>query len=374
MRLVLPRKQQAIVKGHKGVSKSGLTLANGLINSKIGIWKDMDDLVALHPELGKVRQGVAESLSMARAGNTLSAYSTPVTEWQRYSEEFNKVPFPVDQGLFMFFLQSRIDYDKAKGNKAGGLCNRVYALDLVCSMLGVTGPGSLAPVRAMLEAGRRQLGRPTVKKLPCNKELLVRLVINLVPQNGTPQNLCDLRTAVFCLLGFVLEGRRNEIAAICPSDITDYGNYMVAFIEVRKCSQYREGAFVPFMDSGDVRGACNLLRYFLSLIPEGNPDVPIFRHLDWGKVKGWIWRPRCIGYTRMSETVKEGLRAIGVDSGLYGLHSFRSGAATEVGKDVSIDPRLHNKHGGWAPGSTAKDGYIEESEENLLRIPLHLAV
>ena len=73
----------------------------------------------------------------------------------------------------------------------------------------------------------------------------------------------------------------------------------------------------------------------------------------------------------MSETVKEGLRAIGVESGLYGLHSFRSGAATEVGKDTILDT---SKHGGWAPGSSAKDSYIAESEENLLRIPLHLAV
>jgi len=59
---------------------------------------------------------------------------------------------------------------------------------------------------------------------------------------------------------------------------------------------------------------------------------------------------------------------------LYGLHSFRSGAATEVGKDTSIDSRLHDRHGGWAVNSTAKDGYIEESEENLLRVPMHLSI
>jgi hypothetical protein len=128
------------------------------------------------------------------------------------------------------------------------------------------------------------------------------------------------------------------------------------------------------MDSGEVRGACSLLRLYLALIPVGHADVPIFRHIDRGSVKGWIWRPRSIGYSRMSELVKEALRKVGVDSGLYGLHSFRSGAATEVGKDTSIDSRLHDRHGGWAAGSAAKDGYIEESEENLLRVPLCLRI
>jgi hypothetical protein len=46
MRLMLPKKQDAVVKGHKGVRNSGMGLANGLINSNIGIWRDTDQLVA----------------------------------------------------------------------------------------------------------------------------------------------------------------------------------------------------------------------------------------------------------------------------------------------------------------------------------------
>ena len=372
---MLPRKSQAVVKGHKGVSQAGRSLALGLVNSGLGIWRDMDQLVADNPELEDLREEVAESLTMSRANKTLDAYKTPVDEWQEFAEKFKCRQFPVEEAAFLLFLQNRINYDKSKGNKEGGLLNRVYGVDLVCNMLGVEGPGGLGSVKSLMESARRQLGRPTQKKLPCDKPLLVRLIKELVPDPSLKgQNITDLRTAIFCLLGFVLEGRWVEVSQLCPDDITDYGNYMVAFIEVRKCSQHREGAFVPFIDSGEVRGACTLLRLFLAMIPPGNPSIPIFKHIDFGKVKGFIWRDRSIGYSRMSECVKKGLVRIDVDSNLFGLHSFRSGAATEVGKDSTIDSRLHDRHGGWAAGSGAKDGYIEESAENLLRIPMHLRV
>jgi hypothetical protein len=93
-----------------------------------------------------LREGAAKSLTMPRASNTPVAYSTRVNEWHDYSLGYGRHPFPVDEGLFMFFLQARIEYDRDEGNKAGGLCNRVYAIDLVCSLLGVDGPGKLVPV------------------------------------------------------------------------------------------------------------------------------------------------------------------------------------------------------------------------------------
>lgn len=374
-RLTLPSKASAVVKGHQGVSKSGMVLAETLIASQRGLWADMEQMVGEHPELEGLREGVALSLTMSKADSTMDAYRTPVREWQDFCDEFHCRPFPVDAAPFLLFLQKRIGYDHEQGNKVGGLLNRVYGVDLACAMMGVDGPGVLPAVKLMMESARRQLGRPTIKKRACDKPLLTDLILVLVPDVTLEgQNLLDLRTAVFSLLGFVLEGRWAEVSRLCPSDITDYGTHMVAFIEVRKTSQHREGCFVPFIDSGEVRGACTLTRSFLAMIPGGHPDVPIFRHIDWGKVKGWIWRAKSIGYSRMSELVKDGLKRVGVDSSLYGLHSFRSGAATEVGKDTSIDSRLHDRHGGWAAGSAAKDGYIEESEENLLRVPLRLSV
>ena len=53
----------------------------------------------------------------------------------------------------------------------------------------------------------------------------------------------------------------------------------------------------------------------------------------------------------MSECVKAALLAIGEDPARYGLHSSRSGAATEVASRPDFDPKGLEKHGGWVPGS-----------------------
>jgi hypothetical protein len=374
-RVVLPSKKDAVIRGHKGVSQEGMVLAEGLKGfSGGGVWSEMNALVDNHPALGELRDQMASSMTMSKAASTLKSYNAPVNEWQDFCGSIGYPAFPVDTAVFLLFLQSRLNYDKEKGNKVGGLLHCVYGVDLLCHMLGFPGPGLQPQVQLMVESARKQLGRPIVKKKACNKGLVVKVVDALVTSATLEgQNLCDLRTAVFCLLGFVLEGRWAEVSELCTHDFTDYDSHMVAFIEVRKCDQHREGSFVPFVDSKESKGACTLLRAYLALIPAGHDNVPIFRRLDYGKIVGWIWRPKSIGYTRMSECVKKALKSIGVDSTLFGLHSFRAGAATEIGGS-DIDSRLHERHGGWAAGSGAKDGYIEETTENLMRIPLHLSV
>ena len=138
---------------------------------------------------------------------------------------------------------------------------------------------------------------------------------------------------------------------------------------MRKCDKFREGSVVPFVDSGEVKGVCNLLRVFLSLMPEGGDQLPLFRRIDRGKVRGQFFRPAGIGYSRMSELVKEALSQIGEDPDRYGLHSFRAGAATEVASKPGFDPRGLEKHGGWAPNSSSMPGYIEDTEDVALIVP-----
>jgi hypothetical protein len=102
--------------------------------------------------------------------------------------------------------------------------------------------------------------------------------------------------------------------------------------------------------------------------------LPLFRRIDRGKVRGQYFRPEGIGYSRMSECVKAALLAIGEDPTRYGLHSFRSGGATEVASRPDFDPRGLEKHGGWAPNSGSMPGYIEDSAVVAMIVPNLLAL
>ena len=374
--LSLPGRAERVTKGHKGPTGAQLKMASSLSGSGIGIWGEMDKLVAADPSLSVLRDGCAEAMVMAKAANTTATYKGPVGKWQLFAADKGCAePFPVNEALFLMFLTEELDRAKDKGLKAGVLLNCVYGVNLVCAMLSVPGPGILSSVSLMISSARLQLARPTVRKKAASKLVIAKLCDHLLPGDDPAKWVwINLRTALYASLGFVLTGRWAELSDLLPADLTDYGEHFAAFIEVRKCDQFREGSVVPFVDSGEVKGACNLLRVFMGLMPERTELLPLFRRIDRGRVRGQYFRTEGIGYSRMSECVKAALLAIGEDPNRYGLHSFRSGGATEVASRPDFDPRGLEKHGGWAPNSGSMPGYIEDSAVVAMIVPNLLAL
>ena len=374
--LTLPGRAERVTKGHKGPTGAQLELASSLSESGVGIWSEMDKLVTADPSLSVLRDGCAEAMVMAKAANTTATYKGAVGRWQLFAAGRGcSVPFPVNEALFLLFLTEELSRARDKGLKAGVVLNCVYGVNLVCAMLSVPGPGTLASVSLMTSSARLQLARPTVRKKAASKLVIAKLCDHLLPGcDPSKWDWINLRTALFASLGFVLTGRWSELNELIPADLTDYGEHFAAFIEVRKCDQFREGSVVPFVNTGEIKGVCNLLRVFMGLMPEGSELKPLFRRIDRGKVRGQFFRSEGIGYSRMSECVKDALVAIGEDPKRYGLHSFRSGGATEVASRPGFDPRGLEKHGGWAPNSGSMPGYIEDSAVIAMIVPNLLAL
>jgi hypothetical protein len=374
--LTLPGRAERVTKGHKGPTGAQLELASSLSESGVGIWSEMDKLVTADPSLSVLRDGCAEAMVMAKAANTTATYKGAVGRWQLFAAGRGcSVPFPVNEALFLLFLTEELSRARDKGLKAGVVLNCVYGVNLVCAMLSVPGPGTLASVSLMTSSARLQLARPTVRKKAASKLVIAKLCDHLLPGcDPSKWDWINLRTALFASLGFVLTGRWSELNELIPADLTDHGEHFAAFIEVRKCDQFREGSVVPFVNTGEIKGVCNLLRVFMGLMPEGSELQPLFRRIDRGKVRGQFFRSEGIGYSRMSECVKDALVAIGEDPKRYGLHSFRSGGATEVASRPGFDPRGLEKHGGWAPNSGSMPGYIEDSAVIAMIVPNLLAL
>ena len=51
--------------------------------------------------------------------------------------------------------------------------------------------------------------------------------------------------------------------------------------------------------------------------------------------------------------------SIGCDKSMFGLHSLRSGGATQAAKN-NVSDRLFKAHGHWR-SENAKDGYVQDS-------------
>jgi len=213
LHLSLPGRAERVTKGHLGPSEAQLRMASSLAGSGVGVWADMDQLVAGEPSLAALRDSCAQALVMARASNTTATYKGPVVKWQEFAAARGCVAaFPVVEAVFLLFIAAELDRAKGKGLKSGVVLNCVYGVDLVCSMLSVPGPSSLSSVQLMVTSARLQLARPVVKKKAATKSVVARLCDSLLPGSDPAQwDWAKLRTALFATLGFVLTGRWAEL-------------------------------------------------------------------------------------------------------------------------------------------------------------------
>ena len=110
---------------------------------------------------------------------------------------------------------------------------------------------------------------------------------------------------------------------------------------------------MPIYDSGDSRSACALIRAVLAAVGIAGNHLPIFRKIGTGSKRGTYLRTQALSYGRVMELVRELMKAVDMDPDRFGLHSFRSGAASYANAQPNIPNRLKERHGGWAPGSTS---------------------
>ena len=91
---------ERVTKGHKGPTGAQLKMASSLSGSGIGIWGEMNKLVAADPSLYVLRDGCAEAMVMAKAANTTATYKGPVGKWQLFAADKGCVePFPVNEAF-----------------------------------------------------------------------------------------------------------------------------------------------------------------------------------------------------------------------------------------------------------------------------------
>ena len=161
---------------------------------------------------------------------------------------------------------------------------------------------------------------------------------------------------------------------LCGDNFFDYGAYIVVFVEHRKIDQFRQGEFVPIYDSGDSRSACALIRAVLAVVGTTGSHLPIFRKVGTGSKRGTSLMTQALSYRRVRELVRELMKAVGMDPDRFGLHSFRSGAASHANAQPNIPNMLKERHGGWDPGSTSAVGYVHEIVVTSLMVPQALSL
>ena len=219
-------------------------------------------------------------------------------------------------------------------------------------------------VKQLLEACTRILGTcPKSRKMPITADQVKEVV-----RKFGGGNLSELQITCLISIGFKAFLRWDDLKDLRRHDLIITGVHMSIALAKRKNDQFREGSLILVACSHSSSCPVAVTERFLLTGGHHQSDY-LFRKICHTK-QSFSLCPQPLTYSRASELVRKQLKAMWLNLKQYGLHSLRSGGASAAAA-AEIPDRLLMRHGGWRSES-AKNMYIQETEETLLRVSREL--
>ena len=321
---------------------------------------------------GSIKQLIVDCFR-SRAVSTVKRYMKEVVMFLKFQTDRGLAgSFPatvVHLSLYLSLLLGK--------RKVGAVSIAYAALKWVHGILPVErNPLDCGLCRNLVEAEKRQRTSAVTKKEPASPDLIKAIMSRYGKENST---LKDLRIATMCALSFAGLFRSKELLNIRICDIKVFTDYIIIHVPCSKTDVYRQGQDV-FISKSHKESCPGLLleRYLAKAKISVNDSTEyLFKNVIYLKSSNhYILGNKIVSYTRFRELFKECLRELGYDDKQYSLHSFRSGGATTIVKnlkDVSSKERLLKLHGRWK-SDIAKDMYVKEDIQERLSVSKSLGL
>ncbi|XP_069114860.1 uncharacterized protein [Argopecten irradians] len=271
--------------------------------------------------LDKVTQ-IPELLESSRAVNTCKAYKRGFLRWKKWAINSGiklEDTLPAKPLHVAIYLTSIIQ----TANSPSPLVNVFYSLKWFHDIFDFKSPTDSKLVVNILEAGKRKLARPVIKKEP----VTIRMLSDMFDFLFMEGNSKNQRIICASLLGYAGFLRSEELLKIKRSDIVIDSTHMRVFIESSKTDKYRDGAWIVISRTGTkLCPVVNIERYFEWLGVDESDDVHLLCNLS-----------------ALKELIKAFKPHVN-DISKYCLHSLRSGGATAAA-NRGIGDRLFKRHG-----------------------------
>ena len=306
-------------------------------------------------------------LIRSRANSTLQKYDNYFSQWESWAVNFNEItPFPAESIYVSLYLTSLIQENKSYSV----IESTLFAIKHYHVFAGAIDPTCNALVNYIAEAAKRMNNRQTKKKEPLLFEHLTKIFENIGKKEST---LLDFRNFTLMVVSFAGFLRYSEVSNLTLGDIVFEPTFMRLFIEQSKTDQYREGHWVFIAKTVSEICPVKTLNMYITRAGIELHDEFLFRGLSFFKSKGihkLRKKNKPISYSTARLHVLDLIKGIGLNEKLFGLHSLRSGGATEAARN-GVPDRLFQNHGRWK-SEKIKDGYVRDKLEDLLRVSLNL--
>lgn len=314
-----------------------------------------------------VRAGIADS--------TDQAYRRDFEEFTTWCREVGRRPLPAAPETVTHYISHLTRTPRKRTGRPYGpaTLERVIAgIRTMHSAAGVSPPVTKG-ARKVVDGYRKRLSESRDPAAQPNKTspalpAVLRRALSVVDR----ARLKGKRDAAILLLGFALAARASELVALDVESITEPEEVAGVGLRVRLYRKKVKKWQNPTVKYGADPATCPVRAvrtYLAALADAGHTTGPLFLRIDrWDYLAPPIYRAgKQIGdptgrmtEDAVSDVVELSMAAVGM-SGRWRSHSLRRGFATAA-RIARADPIDSSRHGGWADGSKAYQGYVEEAD------------
>ncbi|WP_254876229.1 site-specific integrase [Streptomyces sp. CAI-85] len=312
-----------------------------------------------------------DALAAGTADSTRRAYSTDWATFTDWCASTGHLPLPATPECIVEYVTALTTTPRPKTGRpySPSSIERAVAAIRTAHTTANLVPPSTKGARIVLRGYRDRLARakdPAAKARKAQPAVASALRAMLAVLDR--DTLIGKRDAALLLLGFASAARVSELVALDLADVPEGENGIEASVYRKKIKSFSDTA-VPFGSNPatcPVR-AVRALREAMAGV--GRTDGPLFVRVDrHGRIAPPMYRRGVpIGDTSgrltaqaAAQVVERTADAAGLD-GQWSGHSLRRGFATAARKAGHDLVRI-GRHGGWADGSRALLGYMEDSD------------
>ena len=314
------------------------------------------------PYLVSLRDAIPSTIIQDVAKSTRDKYCYAFAAWSKWASSHQIKTFPASGEFVALYL---MHLAKSQGGM-GPLISLVSAMSWFHSKHCLPSPSNHPLVIQILASSKRSKSRPVIRKVP----VLPSHIYTLFSKFFSPSMaLDDLQTLTMISIGFAGFLRFNDLAQLKHDHIKFFPSSCSLFLEKRKNDQYRSGNTVWLASSGKITCPVSILRSFISR-SGSTPGSPLFRKISHGHSISFRSSP--ITYSRARENFLEIFTRAGLGHLDIGLHSLRSGGASQASR-AGVDDESIRRHGSWR-SLTSHLNYIQESPSSLLHVAKSLNI
>lgn len=312
-----------------------------------------------------------EALAAGTADSTRRAYSSDWAEFTAWCTANARHPLPASPETVVEYVAALTTTPRPRTGRpySPSSIDRAVAAIRTAHTAADVMPPSTKGARIVLRGYRDRLARakdPAAKARKAQPALpsALRAMLDTLDRN----TLIGRRDAAMLLLGYASAARVSELVALDLADVPETERGIEASVYRRKIKAFTDTA-IPYGANPPTCPVRAVRALRQALADEGRVDGPLFVRIDrHGRIAPPMFRHgEPIGdpagrltAQAAAQVVERAAEAAGLE-GQWSGHSLRRGFATAA-RAAGHDLVRIGRHGGWADGSKALLGYLEDSD------------